>query len=353
MENVRNTKYMTESKLLNEWLKQYHGSSFYKHREGMLKFLEFLGKDLEAVMREYNQAKDKAEWARDMGLKLVQFYHALENEGYKVNTARTWTISVRAFFRDNAVSLKVRRGAIPRPVPASGEHKFVQAELQKVFFYADTFDKALLSLGVSIGFSTGDFLDLKRSSIENLVNWAIENEEDFPYFDYHRGKTKTPGRAFIMPEAIRCLKTYLDTTVSNADDKLFDLSGDALNDHLRGMVEAAGIKTRGNVKWHLLRKFLFSGLLKAMDLMSAKLILGKSVSADLLTYLIQTEETLRDRFKKAYPYIRLVENGDRLNKAEKELEMYKAVLAKMVREALKEISPDMKDEDVLALYLKK
>lgn len=33
--------------------------------------------------------------------------------------------------------------------------------------------------------------------------------------------------------------------------------------------------------------------------------------------------------------------------------MYKAVLAKMVREAMKEISPDMKDEDVLALYLKK
>lgn len=85
-----------------------------------------------------------------------------------------------------------------------------------------------------------------------------------------------------MPEAVRCLKTYFDTTEPNANDKLFDLSGDVLNDHLKGMVEAPGIRTRRNVKWHLLRKFLFSGLLKAMDLTSAELILAKSVSSDLL-----------------------------------------------------------------------
>ena len=351
--NVRRTKYMAKDKVLRDWLKQYSGSSYYKHREGIKKFLSFLEQDIDTVMSEYEEAKDKAQWARNMGLKLVQFYQDLVKKGYNINTARTATISARAFFRDNARALTVRRGAIQRPQIALGEHKFVQAELQKVYYFADTFDKCLLSLGVSIGFSSSDFLDLKRSHIEDLVNWGIENEVDFPYFDYNRGKTKTPGRAFLMPEAIKCLKTYLETTETNEEDRLFNLSPDALNDHLKGMVKASGIRTRGKVKWRLLRKFLFTGLLKATDEISAKMIVGKRVGNDMLTYFLTDEETLRNKYRKAYPYIRLAENGDRISKTEKELQMYKAVLAKMAREAVKDLNPNMSDEDVLALYLRK
>jgi len=158
-----------------------------------------------------------------------------------------------------------------------------------------------------------------------------------------------------MPEAIKSLKTYLETTEPSEEDKLFDLSQDALNDHLRRMVRASAIRTRGTIKWHLLRKFLFSSLLKAMDLMSAKLITAKSVGADLLTYLIQHEGTLQNRFKRAYPYIRLAQNGDRISKAEENLEMYRKLFRKLIIDSglLKDISEDLSDEDVLRLYLRK
>lgn len=138
----------------------------------MQRFTKFVKRNFDQMMAEYKEAEDKAAWARDMGVKVVQFHNTLENEGYGVNTSRTMVTSVRALFRDNARLSIVRRGAIPRARVASNEHKFTQAELQKMYYYADTFDKGLLSLGVSIGFSNSDLLNLK-SLIENLVNYAI------------------------------------------------------------------------------------------------------------------------------------------------------------------------------------
>lgn len=353
---MRNTKHMTNVEIVNDWLKEYEGTGgYYKYREGLQKFLSFLGKDINQVMAEYNSAEDKSRWARDMGLEVVKFYHHLTNEGYSINTARTWTIPVRAFFSAKATSLKVKRGAIPRAQVARNEHKFLQQELQEMFYYADTYDKALLSLGVSIGYSTKDFLSLERSHMQALVEQAIKNQVDFPYFDSHRAKTNVVCRSFLMPECVKSLKKYFETTEPNKEDKLFDLSSDALNDHLKRMAKAAGIKRTGQIKWNLLRKFLFSGLLKAMDLLSAKLILGKRISSDLLTYFLTEQETLKRRYMKAYPYIRLVRNGDRISKAEEDLRMYRKLFRKMIIDSglLKDISEDLSDEDVLRLYLRK
>lgn len=346
---------MTESEIINDWLSEYSGQTFYKHREGLLKFLSFLGDDIEQVMKEYREAEDKSTWARQMGHEVVKFYHHMANKGYSINTARTWTIPVRAFFSARATPLKVKRGAIPRAQIAKNEHKFLQQELQEMFYYANTFDKALLSLGVSIGYSTKDFLNLERSHIEAIVAQAIKNKIKFPYFDTHRAKTNVICRTFIMPEAVKSLKKYFDITPPNKDDKLFDLSPDSLNDHLKKIAKAAGIKPTGAIKWNLLRKFLFTGLLKAMDLLSAKLILGKRISSDLLTYFLTEQETLKRRYMKSYPYIRLARNGDRISQAEEDLNMYRKLFRKMIIDSglLQDINENLSDDDVLRLYLQK
>ncbi|TRZ50159.1 MAG: hypothetical protein D4S01_07175 [Dehalococcoidia bacterium] len=352
---MRKTRYMTESETINDWLSEYSGQTYYKHREGILKFLSFLGKTIEEVMEDYKDAEDKARWARDMGHEVIKFYHHMINEGYSINSARTWTIPVRAFFSAKATQLKVKRGAIPRAQIASNEHKFLQQELSDMYYYSNTFDKALLSLGVSIGYSTKDFLSLERDYVEAIVDQAIKNEIKFPYFDTHRSKTNVICRSFIMPEAVKCLKKYLEITPANKNGKLFDLSPDSLNDHLRKMAKAAGIKATGQIKWNLLRKFLFTGLLKAMDLLSAKLVLGKRISSDLLTYFLTEQETLKRRYIKAYPYFQLARNGDRISEAEMQLKMYRKLFRKMIIDSglLRDINEDLSDDDVLSLYLQK
>lgn len=124
------------------------------------------------------------------------------NEGYSVNSSRTWTIPVRSFFSAKATQLKVKRGAIPKAQIAKNEHKFLQQELQEMYYYADAFDKVILSLGVSIGYSTKDFLNLKRDRIEAIIEQAIKNKIKFPYFDTNQAKTTVICRSFIMPEAV-------------------------------------------------------------------------------------------------------------------------------------------------------
>jgi hypothetical protein len=344
---------MTNEEIVTDWLKEYEGTGgYYKYREGLQKFLSFLDKDIDQVMVEYNEAKDKSRWARDMGHEVVKFYHSMIKEGYSVNTARTWTIPVRAFFSAKAAPLKVKRGAIPRAQIAMNEHKFLQQELEEMFYYSDTYDKALLSLGVSIGYSTKDFLSLKWSHMQAIVEQSMKNSIAFPYFDTHRAKTNVVCRSFLMPEAVKSLKKYFDTVPQNNNDKLFDLSPDALNDHLRKMAKAAGVRPTGIIKWNLLRKFLFSGLLKAMDLLSAKLIMGKQISSDLLTYFMTEQETLKRSYMKAYPYIRLARNGDRLSEAEKELELIRKALRRVI-DPTGDYGINVPDEEVIRLFLKK
>lgn len=43
-------------------------------------FLEFLGKDIDQVMRQYEDADDKTRWARDMGHEVIKFYHHMINK---------------------------------------------------------------------------------------------------------------------------------------------------------------------------------------------------------------------------------------------------------------------------------
>lgn len=64
----------------------------------------------------------------------------------------------------------------------------------------------------------------------------------------------------------------MDRTEPNKEDKLFDLSPDALNDHLRVMARTAGVKPTGQIKWNILRKFLFSDILSRSKSLSIKTI---------------------------------------------------------------------------------
>jgi len=354
MENVRNTKYMTKSDVVNDWLKQYEGTSgFYKHREGLLKFFQWLGKTPEETIAEYKKTKDRDEWARDMGNQVVLFYKDLIKKGYSINASRTWTIPVRSFFRDKATQLKIRRGAISRPQIASDEHSFLLVELQQMYHVANLHDKTLLALGVCLGYSSKDFLELKRSTIEKLVANTVQNKIDFPSHVFRREKTDVQGVSFLTPEAVRNLELYLKT-VHTTNDKLFDLSADALNDHLKTLVKMANIQTKGQVKWHLLRKFLFTNLLKGMDILSAKIIMGKKVESDLATYMQQNEEELRQKFIKVYPFIKLESNGNgRVTRIEEMVNVMAQALARVISKELKEQGVMFRtDEDPIEILQK-
>jgi hypothetical protein len=117
------------------------------------------------------------------------------------------------------------------------------------------------------------------------------------------------------------------------------LTNKALNDILKGMVKQASIMTTGDVKFNLLRKFTFSTLQRCgMTESESRVCVGKTVSPDILTYLINLKDTLLEKYKKAYHGLTLVKsNGNgRIDNVEKTLDTMLEVLRELVKERLQE-----------------
>lgn len=320
---------------MEEWLEEYSKDST---REGNKRdFSEFCEwahtTDIELV-QEYKSAEDKEAWAKKTGALLVKWYNWMLKEypckerggrvfkkGLATNTARARVSSARAFFRNQCRPVIIRRGAIARAKPALGEHEFIQEELRKMFFFADTRGKAVLSTAISLGWGAKDFVNLRRSFIEPFLE-----KEPFTGFLYERGKTGAISRSHLTPEAIECLKTWLEVA-SDSDyvwpgsNKKRHISQDTLNNILKDMVEKAGIKTTGNVHFHLLRKFLMSQLAnEGLNEWHIKFIVGKQVPPDVATYLQGMKENLGEEFKRAHPRFSLMFE---FNKTKDEVEKLK------------------------------
>ena len=282
-------------------------------------FLEFLGMTDAEFIEGYKRSKDRLEWAKQTGLKVVAYYNKRLSEGRATNSARTESSTVRAFCRDNATTLLIQRKRIAKAKSAMGEHEFTRDELSKMFYVADVRGKAVLATGVSLGFSIQDFAELKREHIESLVNKALSEKIDFIGFDYERGKTGVESRSHLTPEAVNSLKAWFEYIDQKRAEKGLGkseyvwcngngsfLNEQTLNDILKDLVKKANISITGKLKFHLLRKFLMSALHDSgFDSWETKRALGKEIPTSDDTYLRGLSRKVTEKFPQAYEYIKL------------------------------------------------
>jgi hypothetical protein len=148
-------KFVTD--LTENWIKtaypQAKQQDAWNYKNRMNMFLEFIGMTDAEFIEGYKRAKDRLEWAKQTGLKVVAYYNKRLSEGRATNSARTESSTVRAFCRDNATTLMIQRKRIAKEKSAMGEHEFTRDELSKMFYVADVRGKAVLAVGVSLGFS--------------------------------------------------------------------------------------------------------------------------------------------------------------------------------------------------------
>lgn len=282
-------------------------------------FFEFINQTDAQFIEEYKRSKDRVEWSKAIGKKVVAFYNDRVSKGYRTNTVRAETSTVRAFCRDNATTLIVQRRKIAKAKSAKGEHEFTRGELSKMFYIADVREKAILSTGISLGYNIEDFLDLKRDFIESSVNKSIAEKIDFIGFDYERGKTGVTYRSHLIPESVNSLKdwfTYIDAKRAEKglgkSEFVFcngngsHLDEQTINNILKDLVKKAAIVTTGQIRFHLLRKFLMDALHDSgFDSWETKRAVGKEVPTSDDTYLKGLSRKVSEKFPKAYEYIRL------------------------------------------------
>lgn len=286
-----------------EWLAEFASKprTVDQYRYSFERFLQWAGVSDEQIVKEYEESKDR-EFSRKWGGKVVAYYNMLISKGLKTNSARNQITAVRSFFSSQCTSVKVKRGAIARSKMASGEHEFQLWELQKMFSVGDIQDKARLSLGLTLGWGASDFLGLSWKFLEPYL---AENLEPPVAFWAERIKTGAPCRAHLTHESIESLRQYRE--VSNGD-YVTDITVDGLNDWIRALSKKAKIEPRGHIRYHLLRKFLFSALTNSgMSELHSKIIIGKAVPVTDLTYLQSLAPALREGFMNAHSRFALVE----------------------------------------------
>ncbi len=309
--------------LTDEWIKASYDSSdaqsVWKYHDRMNTFLEFVGLTDVEFIEGFKRSKDRLEWAKQTGAKVIAFYNDRVQRGYATNTVRAEVSTVRAFCRDNATTLIIQRRKIAKAKSAKGEHEFTREELAKMFYVGDVRGKAVLSTAVSLGFSVEDFSELKREYIEGLVNKALTEKIDFIGFDYERGKTGVESRSHLTPEAVNSLKAWFEYIDTKRAEKGLPksewvwcngngghLNEQTLNDIVKDLVKKANISVTGKLRFHLLRKFLMSSLHDAgFDSWETKRALGKEIPTSDSTYLRGLSRKVTEKFPQAYSYIRL------------------------------------------------
>lgn len=306
-----------------EWFSHQKESTARKNARKFRKFCHWLkdsenAKDIPKKLIEgYNKAEDKKTWKREVTNRVLRYAHHLEEQGYSLNTVRTNASAVLSFYSGTCETVEGVTEKLPAPQLATGEHRFTQAELRKMFYYADTEEKALLSLAVSLGYGSKDFLRLECELLKQQIDYAKANNLEFiGWVAKARTKTSIQPRSFLTPEAITSVDAYLQLLEKKFDglpkyiwcnsklDK--HITNQALNYKLRKLTEKANIKTRGNVHFHLIRKFTYSRF-RHVDPQIAKVLVAKKASASDLTYTDIDKECERV-FRESYKEISL--NGD-------------------------------------------
>lgn len=160
-------------KLTEEWLQDYPARTRTRYRNRFKKALKWLGMTDAEVVAEYKRATDKEAWRRKWGHKVKQYYtYLVEEKGMAVNTARADISGLRAFLTFHCMTVKIKKGAIPKPQRATGEHHFTLRELQRMYAVGDAREQAILSTAVCLGWGYGDFSRLQTKQIKALIENA-------------------------------------------------------------------------------------------------------------------------------------------------------------------------------------
>jgi hypothetical protein len=326
------------SGITEQWVKDSYANcnkaTQWKLKNILNTFFEFMDTTDAQFIEGYKKAKDRNEWARQIGFKVVTFYNERLKLGYSTNTARAEASAVRAFCRDNCTTLLLPRKKIAKAKEAHGEHEFSLSELAKMFYVADVRGKAILSTAICLGFSVEDFSELKRIQIESLVNKAIAEKIDFIGFDYERGKTGVQSRSHITPEARDSLKAwfeYVDQKRQSEGKPKSEwiwpngngnhLTDQALNDVIKDLVQKANVITTGTIRFHLIRKFTMNALHDAgFSEWEVKKTIGKEIPTTDSTYLHGLSRKVDEKFHEVYPFIRLAGYANRNHIKIEELE---------------------------------
>ena len=278
---------------MEEWLGEFTSANTKRaYRAGFNKFLQATKTTPEQL------AQLTAKEARHL---ILEYQADAKKRGVKNNTILTDITAVRSFFGYLEKPIKFRRGKLVRIQAAKGEHVFSNGDFGKMFNCGNSFDKALLAVGVSLGWEAKAIQEMDRKQFAAFVERAKAENKEFYFFETERPKTGELRFGVLNPLALRALETYLEVSEDKAEKRLFPITNAGINLVLKRLAREANIVLTGTVRWHLLRKWLMGTLSDAgYNSFQIKLVMGKAISVSDSTYLQTLKRQIAEKYPEAY-----------------------------------------------------
>jgi len=267
------------------------------YKRGIDLFCEWYGKGVETILQERkddltpnpNETFVDSKQRASRYEKLLEKFHGwLLKQGYKLNSARTLCLGLMQLFRYYNMGITLRTGSPVSQTVVTTSDFILQPEHVRAMFHIakDLRSKLLISMGNDLGWRISDILNIKRSELPNL-----EQESPIEWIRITK-KEKVAAKSCLSKTTTVLLKEYLFSLPTESPYLLHSnsqghISEETVNARLRDLARDAGIEL-GNSKlhWHCLRKMIISQAKNlGIDPDIIKLMVGKSVKKDILTYM--------------------------------------------------------------------
>ena len=334
------------------YIKEAKSKATYKnYKQGIKKFVEWYGKSADEILQERFKDLQSTEQPvrRRFNREIEKFHRHLKNLGHTQNSCVAYTEGIRQLFRFYDMDIKGLPTEVTRKVVTTKDFVPSVQQYRDMFNCGALVDRTIISMALDLAWRIGDFSKIKKDMLPSL-----DREAPIP-FDLITEKEEVVSKSFLSSQTVQLLKTYLKT-LPKENPHLFPsnnhkhLDSESINKRLKVLAKKANIhipKTK-RLRFHAFRKrFLSECANLKIDINTAKILVGKSVSKDMLTYLSEVEH--KKAFLEVHERLRLTVEpelkavvsvkDERIRELEKrieELEILNKGLIEMLKAAPKE-----------------
>ena len=343
--------YVKEAKSKNTW-KEY--------KLGINKFVEWFGKDADEILAlRHRDVVSGDPIKKKRFLREIEKFHAnLLKQGYAINSARTMCLGIQQLFRFYEMAITLPSGSKVAKTVISTKDFPLQPEHPKMMFkVADLRGRVIVSMAKDLAWRIGDFCKVEKDQLPDL-----EQEAPIP-FELITEKEDVLAKSYLSQETVDLLKTYLPTLPEDnpylfPSNRAKYLDGESINRIIKGLASKALIRIpkRRRLRFHCFRKLFLSTCANlGVDVNIAKILVGKQVEKDMLTYLPTVD--LRKAFLRVQEVLGITKptreietKAKELRELRKELEEQRRITRAMARiygeEMLKKAKAELRREGV-------
>jgi hypothetical protein len=258
--------------------------------------------------------KEVEAWSR----RILVFQQWLARKGYSMQYVHCVTSTVRgffAFFRKPLDLSKQDKFKLNKRARNSEDYSPSLQDIRRMKEVSNLKESYVLIGGLSLGLRSEDFADIRYGKYRMAVERAKEQNIEPPIPLDPIETMKEAGvlaYPFISTDFYPIVLQVLESNKASADnDRVYTEQPKQLSFVLKRIAERAGINPHGQrIRFHILRKVLFSKLNSVASSEQSKMIVGKLVPASDSAYLNSDE--LRNVYSRVLPLISIANgmNGD-------------------------------------------